>query len=122
MEKECTEQEKEVTRLRGEYNAARNDYLRSMDNNTLNAATYDFQKASELLSVSSTMYQNAAAAEAAALQAYQEVLAIYGDADPITLAAQQQYQQAQKALQAAQQDLAQNRKTLTLSWQYMKRL
>lgn len=110
LEKECTEQEKEVTRLRGEYNAARNDYLRSMDNNTLNAATYDFQKASELLSVSSTMYQNAAAAEAAALQAYQEVLAIYGDADPITLAAQQQYQQAQKALQAAQQDLAQKQK------------
>jgi HlyD family secretion protein len=108
--KDCTEQEKEVTRLRGEYNAARNDYLRSMDNNTLNAATYDFQKASELLSVSSTMYQNAAAAEAAALQAYQEVLAIYGDADPITLAAQQQYQQAQKALQAAQQDLAQKQK------------
>jgi HlyD family secretion protein len=100
LEKECTEQEKEVTRLRGEYNAARNDYLRSMD----------FQKASELLSVSSTMYQNAAAAEAAALQAYQEVLAIYGDADPITLAAQQQYQQAQKALQAAQQDLAQKQK------------
>jgi HlyD family secretion protein len=110
LEKECTEQEKEVTRLRGEYNAARNDYLRSMDNNTLNAATYDFQKASELLSVSSTMYQNAAAAEAAALQAYQEVLAIYGDADPITLAAQQQYQQAQKALQVAQQDLAQKQK------------
>ena len=100
----------EVKRLRGEYNAARNDYLRSMDNNTLNAATYDYQKASELLSVSSTMYQNASAAEAAALQAYQEVLAIYGDADPTTLAAQQQYQQAQEALQTAQQDLDQKQK------------
>jgi len=101
LEEDCAKQEKEVKRLRGEYNAARNDYLRSMDNNTLNAATYDYQKASELLSVSSTMYQNASAAEAAALQAYQEVLAIYGDADPTTLAAQQQYQQAQEALHSA---------------------
>ena len=110
LEEDCAKQEKEVKRLRGEYNAARNDYLRSMDNNTLNAATYDYQKASELLSVSSTMYQNASAAEAAALQAYQEVLAIYGDADPTTLAAQQQYQQAQEALQTAQQDLDQKQK------------
>ncbi|MGI6508359.1 MAG: NHLP bacteriocin system secretion protein [Saccharofermentanales bacterium] len=106
LEKDCAKQEKEVKRLQGEYNNARNAYLRSMDNNTLNAATYDYQKASELLAAASQTFQDAAATEAAALQAYQAALAAYGDADPTTLAALEQLEQAQEATKAAQQNLA----------------
>ena len=107
LEADIAEKEKEVNRLQGEYIAARNAYLSSMNNNNLNAATYDYQKASELLSVAVKAYQSAAAEEAAALQAYQAALDAYGGDDPITLEAEQQYQQTQLVTQAAQQDLAQ---------------
>jgi len=81
LEADIAEKEKEVNRLQGEYIAARNAYLSSMNNNNLNAATYDYQKASELLSVAVKAYQSAAAEEAAALQAYQAALDAYGGDD-----------------------------------------